>query len=165
MATLPTVAKSKKVLILKIVFNVTVFLAVMGIMVGVSYYNEAKVGEILAANGVSEFSDLSATLQATYQGFEKYIWHNKLNPAITMPVGFVALPAFMVFKDEIKKYFKLPKGVGVAVIILIIAFLIEYVVMYVKVAAGTYLFVTLINSLYFDPAIEKIEKAEGINHG
>lgn len=161
MATLPTIAKSKKVLILKIVFNVTVFLAVIGAFVGFSFYSQSRINDILAQNGVSEFEDLSANLQLVYNGFEKYVWHTKINPAIVMPVGFVGIAAFMVFKDEIKKYFKLPKGVGGAIIILGISFIIEYIATYVQVAAASYLFVTLINALYFDPLIEKIEKAEG----
>lgn len=173
MATLPTVAKSKKLMILKIVFSVTVFLTVMGIMVGISFYNEAKLGEILAKYlaeyNVADISELSGDVRETYkqatEGFKMYIWHDKLNPAFTMPIAFVALPAFMVFKDEIKKYFSVPRGVGVAIVILIISFIIEYIIVYVKVSAATYLFVTLINSLYFDPAIERIEKAEGVNHG
>ena len=41
MATLPTVSKAKKLFLIKIVFNVTVFLAVVGVFVGISYYSEA----------------------------------------------------------------------------------------------------------------------------
>lgn len=162
MATLPTVSKAKKLFLIKIVFNVTVFLAVVGVFVGISYYSEAKLGEILAQNGVSDFDDLSSNLQQLYQGFNKYVWHTKINPAIAMPVGFVGLTAFMVFKDEIKKYFSVPNGVGVAIALLGVSFIIEYLATYVQVSAATYLMVTLINALYFDPLIESYQKGDRV---
>lgn len=159
MATTP-IKPSRKLTIIKIVFNVTVFLSILAIFLGVSYYSEAKLGDILEANGVSDFADLSANLQAIYGGFEKYVWHTKLNPAVMLPIAFVGFSAAMVFKDQLKLYYKIPKGVGVAIAVLIISFIIEYIAMYAKVSAGAYLLVTLVNSLYLDPAIIRAKKIE-----
>lgn len=158
MATLPTVPKAKKLLFFKYAFSITVLLAVLGIIIGFSYYSQAKMEDILVKNGVNDFTELGKNLQEAYRGFEKYVWHTKIKTEVIVPIAVVAGVGFMIAKDEIKKYFNLPKGVGFAIFILILSFILQYFIMYVQIGAGSYLFITLINALYFDPLIEKYQK-------
>lgn len=89
--------------------------------------------------------------------------------AILTPLVIVGFGLLAFFKDQIVSHFKFPKGIRGAITLLslsTIILLLGNIAIWIILSSGLYLILSIVNTLYFDPAINeeleiiKIKKAE-----
>jgi Ca2+-dependent lipid-binding protein len=81
-----------------------------------------------------------------------------LNTNAVLPIVFCLFGAFAIFKDQIRDYFHFPPGINVAILLFILGFIGWLISYWLMAVTGLYLVLTIINTLYFNPALtEELE--------
>lgn len=81
--------------------------------------------------------------------------HLTVNRSVIIPVVFCLFGLIATLKDQIAARYKMPKGLGWAIILFAFGFAGWLISYWIMLITGTYLILTLINCLYFNPIIDK----------